>query len=191
MSRTKRPSQPPFAFGSGGWRSLTLCTQMKTKNQSLSWAIPFSVHRKKTIQEIRQTFPFIAFVRIVIAFTVVFLPIRFLLPRCLPDLDVDWTQLYFISLLSMFGIIIPVCLGAFCPPRITIKPKGVFIQSAQRSILYRFADIATIRVDETTKPFATLRICLLEQLKDKEYPIAPTIPIIVLATRINELRLNR
>jgi len=28
--RTKRPSQPPFAFGSGGWRPLTFAIKEET-----------------------------------------------------------------------------------------------------------------------------------------------------------------
>jgi len=153
--------------------------------------MPFAFHKQNAIQEIKRAFPAIAFFRIAIAYTVVFLPIRFFLPRSLPDLDINWTQLYLVPVFGMGLLIGFSCLVSFLPPRISVTAMGIILQTGQRCVLHRFTDIATIRVDETTKPFATLRICFLEQLKDKEYPIAPTIPITVLTTRINELRLNR
>jgi len=163
---------------------------MKTK-QTLSWSIPFAIHKEKTIQEIKRAFPAIALVRIAIGFTVIFLHIRFLLPKWLPDLDVCWTQLYFVPMFGMGLVMGFLCLVSFFPPQISVTAKGIMIQTGQRCVLHRFTDIASIRVDETTKPFAMLKICFLGQQKDKEYPIAPTISIVVLTTTINELRFNR
>lgn len=163
---------------------------MKAK-KTISWYMPFAFHKQNAIQEIKRAFPAIAFFRIAIVYTVVFLPIRFLLPRWLPDLDADWTELYFVPMFGMGLLIGIICLASFIPPQISVTAKGIIIQTGQRCVLHRFTDIATIRVDETTKPFATLKICFLEQLKNKEYPIAPTIPINILTARINELRLYR
>jgi hypothetical protein len=161
------------------------------KTQTLSWSIPFAIHKQNAIVEIKRAFPAIALVRIAIVFTAIFLPIRFLLPRWLPDLDADWAELYFVPIFGMGLLIGFLCLVSFLPPRISVTIKGIMVQAGQHGVLHRFTDIASIRVDETTKPYATLKICLLGQQKDKEYPIAPTIPINGLASRINELRLNR
>jgi len=161
------------------------------KKQTLSWSIPFAIHKQNAIQEIRRVFPAIVLFRIAIVYTAVFLPIRFLLPRWLPDLDVNWTQFYFVPMFGWGLVIGFLCLVSFIPPQISVTAKGIMIQTGQRCVLHRFTDIATIRVDGTAKPYATLKICFLEQQKGKEYLIAPTIPINVLVTRINELRLNR
>ncbi len=163
-----------------------LCNLMKTK-QNMSWYTPFVIHKPTAILEIKRAFPAIAFVRIVIAYTSIFLPIRFLLPRWLPYLDVNWLELYFVPMFGYGIIIVIACLASFIPPRLSVTTKGILVQTGQRCMLYRFSDIAAIRVDETTKPFATLRISFLEQQKDKEFSIAPTIPVTALATMINEL----
>jgi hypothetical protein len=87
------------------------------KKQTLSWSIPFAIHKQNAIVEIKRAFPAIALVRIAIVFTAIFLPIRFLLPRWLPDLDADWAELYFVpitarnALFFSFVVLISACVG--------------------------------------------------------------------------------
>lgn len=159
--------------------------------QTLSWSVPFSIHRQNAVQEIRRAFPAASLVRIPMVFTVIFLSIRFVLLKWLPELSVDWAKIYFTSLFGGSLLIGYCCLAAFSPPRISVTAKGIMVQAAQHCVLHRFADIASIRVDETTRPFATLKICFIGQHKNEEYPIAPTTPIAILTSQISELHRNQ
>jgi branched-subunit amino acid transport protein len=164
---------------------------MKLNKTLLAWYVPFSVHRAKAIGEIREAFPPVSFVRIIIVYTAIFVAIRTILLRRFPLIEVDWLSLYFISIASILAFVIPAALAALVPPRIALTERGVLVQQGNRPVFYPFAGIASIRIDENPKPFSLLRISFLEQQPEKEFPIATKISIQLLQEIITQRRLGR
>ena len=150
--------------------------------------IPFQTHKQRALAKIKKAFPYIAFVRITLIFTAVFIPMRYALLRLLPELDVNWIELFSISLGAMFALIAGASLVSFIPPRITVSQNGVMVQEGQHCIWHRFKDIAAIRVDESVHPLPLLRISFLTQQDEKEYPIAQTVSIESLRALIDQFR---
>lgn len=161
-----------------------------SEKQSLSWAVPFSVHKQKAIREIREAFPSIAFVRIIIVYTTIFVVIREVLLRRFPLIEVEWLRVYLISTASILAFVIPAALGALVPPRIMLKTKGLVVQRGNSTVFYPFDKMASLRIDELAKPFPVLMISFLTQQADLEFPIAPSISIPQLQTLISERRFN-
>jgi hypothetical protein len=152
--------------------------------------VPFRTHKQKALAEIRKAFPAASFVRITLLFTAVFIPIRYALPRWLPELDVNWIELFLISIVSMLVLIASTSLVAFIPPRITVSQKGVMVQEGQHCVWHLFKDIAAIRVDEEALPLPLLRISFLKQRDEKVYPIVPTVSAETLRTLIDGSRFS-
>jgi hypothetical protein len=159
--------------------------------QSLSWSIPFSVHRQKAFREIREAFPPISFVRSIIVFTAIFFVIREILLRRFPLIEVEWLRLYMVSIASILVLVIPAALGALVPPRILLKTKGLVVQRGNSTVFYPFEKMASLCVDEHAKPFPVLRISFLTQQADLEFPVAPSIAIPQLQALTSERRFNQ
>ena len=163
---------------------------MACKKPLLSWSIPFSVHKPQAIEEIKKQFPPMFFVRVIVAFTFIFFPIRYALLRWLPELEVDWFFLYWVSILSQGLILAIVGLATFYPHQVAIERRGIRVFDGQRDVLYRFEAIASLRIIENAEPFPLLRIEFLTQRDAKEYPIAPTVSLAHLGTMLDDLRLR-
>lgn len=160
-----------------------------SEKQSLSWAVPFSVHKQKAIREIREAFPSIAFVRIIIVYTTIFVVIREVLLRRFPLIEVEWLRVYLISTASILALVIPAALSALVPPRITLKTMGLLVQRGNSAVFYPFDKMASLCVDELAKPFPVLRISFLTQQADLEFSIASSISIAQLQTLISDVDL--
>jgi hypothetical protein len=158
------------------------------KKPSLSWSIPFVIHKQQMIEEIKTTFSPKFFIRVIAVFTAIFFPIRYALLQWLPELEADWFFLYWVSILSQALFLFIGCLGMFNPPRVIIDRHGIRLCSGQRVVFHRFEDIASLRIIENAKPFPLLRIEFLTQQDAKEYPVAPTVSLAHLGSLLDDLR---
>jgi len=164
---------------------------MKLNKTLLSWSVPFSVHRPNAIEGFRQAFPPMAFVRIIALFTVIFVVIRALLLRKYPLIEVEWLELYVICIASIFGFIFLSALSVLAPPQIRVTEKGIVVQQGSGGgIFYSFSGIASLRIEENSKPFPLFKISFLDQKPDKEIPIPATISIPLLKEILNQKRVG-
>lgn len=144
-------------------------------DKSITWSVPFIAHRQVAIAEIKKIYPVMAFIRMTLLFTAIFIFVWWTLPRRIPNLDVNWVKLFFVCIGAMFALIATSCLVAFAPPQITVNERGIVVQQGNHCVLHLFKDMASIQVDERTSPLRVLRINFLTQKKEEIYPIAPTV----------------
>ena len=163
---------------------------MSREKKSLSWFIPFSIHKQQAIREIKEQLPPMFFVRVTVAFTAVFFSIRYALLRWLPERHADWFSLYWRCILPLVLIIAVAWLVAFVPPQVIIDRKGIRFCRGQSVTFYRFENIASVRIIEGAKPLPLLRINFFTQYEEKEYLIAPTVPLARLGAMLDEFRLR-
>ena len=166
-------------------------TEQRMPHTQIKWTVPFWSHKQKAFAEIRKSFPAFSFVRIVLFYAAVFVAIGFELPRWLPELDVNWVEMFFFVSVSTLVLIGIACLSTFIPPAIKISQKGVMVREGPHYTLHLFKDIAAIRIDENTLPLPLIRINYLSQQDEKVYPIAPTVSIKSLKTMIAQCQNNR
>ena len=163
---------------------------MKEKT-SLTWFVPFAVHKQKTLDELKKAFPAAALIRIALAFTVFYIAIRHILIRKIPELDFEWTTAYLQCVLSGAALIATCYLISLIPSLVTVKVRGIVVQQGQSAIWHIWKDIASIRIDAESKPYPLLKITLYSQQESKEYPISSKVSLDRLAVLIEKYRFTR
>ena len=156
---------------------------------SLRWLTP--IDARKTLGEFKSCFPPAAFIRIALASTVVFIAARYALLRRIPELEVDWLELYLKGAVSAIAIFACCFLIAFLPEMVTVNKRGIMIHYGSSVVFHYWTDIASINMDADSKPFPLLKITFFKQQPVKEYPISPKIPLDRLAALIDRCRFGR
>ena len=144
----------------------------KTKFQ---WWVPISYQAEQAKCEIRKAFTPGAILRIVLFFAAVFLAVAYLLPQRVPHFEFDWVAA-FVKCLGMLVVILAMCCAlAFIPPMVVVTSKGLLVSQGQSSRLYRYTELAELRIDLTSSAYPTLLFRLRSQQTPKLYPIASKI----------------
>ena len=147
---------------------------MKDK-QILQWWVPMRYQVTEAKREIPKVFSLLGIMRIVLAFSAVFIAAAYLLPREIPGLDFDWFAAFLQCMGALVVILATCCALAFVPPMVTVTPKGIAILQGQTGQHYAYAQLAEVRIDDTVVPYPMLVFRKQSQLEPRRYPISPKI----------------
>jgi hypothetical protein len=147
------------------------------KSYSISWNIPFAVHRADAIRELSVIFSPAVLMRIVLAFIAVFIGAFYASQRYLPELEFDWIMA-FLKCAGVLVVILAMCCAiSFAPPSITVTPKGITVFQGQSSRLHLFNDLVECRITEEREGFSFLVFRRRDQNKIREFAVSPKIKL--------------
>ena len=160
-----------------------------TSENDISWSVPFSVQLAEAKCELPKIFSIWALVRIVLAIIVIFIIAFYAIEQYIPDVEFNWIGA-FLKCIGMLILLLGMCCAiALCTPTITVSSRGVSVSGAQSTRLYRFDDLAELRIVDDNGEFPLLAFRTREQTKLREYAISPKVSLDELRRRIeNEKR---
>ena len=122
-----------------------------TARGRICWWEPMARRRPEVMAELAQVYSPTALLRIVGAVLLVTALAALLLPRWLPELDVNW-GLALLKALGVGAVLIAVS-AALCllPRRVSVDARGIYVGEGQSGRLYRFTDLAECRLDESER----------------------------------------
>ncbi len=162
---------------------------MKEKSK-MQWWVPMSYHVAQAKRDLRIIFSPIAIARIVLAIVMIFIAAAYLLPRRIPDFEFDWFSAFFKCMGFLLVILGMGCALAFIPPMLTVTTKGITVSQGQHARLYRYADLAELRIGESGAPHPMLIFRLRSQSEPKQYPVSQKIVIDDLNALIDKNRVT-
>ena len=148
------------------------------------WWVPWAKYGPETVAEIRRVYTPMALLRITCAVILVVLLIAYVLPRCIPNLDVDWVALTVKALLFGAVAIVLSCGAACVPCQVTIRTNAVQVSQRERSHLLKYSDLAEVRIEAATDRSYLLVLRSRSTEKVVRYGVPRRIPMDALAAEL-------
>lgn len=161
---------------------------MSPNSPKLSWWVPFSLHAAQARREQRDLFPPAALARIGLALMALLGGLAWMLARWFPLFEFNWGSALAKCLLGLLGFLVAGLIRLHIPPHVTVSSRGILISQDLSSRLYRYSDLAELRLEPAGPAHARLVLRLHAEQKVRHIPISPQVSLKELHTLIESCR---
>ena len=158
---------------------------MRTDAQ-IQWWVPIRYQIGQARRELPIVFPARVLVRLGLVTIAIVCAASYFLPKALPDLEVDWVAMALKCMGCLFAILAMCCVVAIVPPLITISQKGITITQGQHTRRFTYCELAELRLETGSEPWAMLILRPRQRQKNSTYPVSASVSLDSLRRMLDE-----